>query len=78
MDNPKIRIESDGIRTEVYLDGEKVDSCISLDFHATVDDGIHVEWNGEKHKKDDNGKLVIENDDIVTEEFHYDSRKKAN
>ena len=77
MDNPKIRIESDGICTEVYLDGKRVNSCITLDFHATVEDGIHVTWNGAKHKKDENGKLVIENDDIVTEEFHYDSKEEV-
>lgn len=75
MDNPKIKIESDGVRTEVYLDGEKVDSCTSLNFHATVENGIHVTWNGTKHKKDESGHLIVENDEIMTEEFCYDSHK---
>lgn len=75
MENPKIRIESDGIRTYVYLDGKEVKHCTSLNFHANVDNGVYVQWNGTMLTEDENGHLIIENDEIVTKEFHYDSRK---
>lgn len=29
MDNPKLKIESDGTNTEVYFDGKKIESAIS-------------------------------------------------
>lgn len=36
MENPQIRIESDGHRTEFYINGEKVDNIKSLVFdHET-------------------------------------------
>lgn len=75
MDNPKIRIESDGMRTVVYIDGKKIERCTSLDFHANVDNGINIYWNGTMQKEDENGHLIIENDEIATEEFHYDSNE---
>lgn len=75
MDNPKIRIESDGIRTIVYLDGKEVERCMSLNFHANVENGVHVQWSGTRQKEDENGHLIIENDKISTEEFRYDSHK---
>jgi hypothetical protein len=75
MDSPKIRIESDGMRTVVYIDGKKIERCTSLDFHANVDNGIRVYWNGTTQKEDENGHLIIENDEIATEEFHYDSNE---
>lgn len=74
MDNPKIRIESDGIATIVYLNGERV-RCTSLDFHGDVAGGIHVEWDGIFIKEDENGKTLIENGEVVTEEFHYGNRE---
>lgn len=77
MDNPKIKIESDGICTKVYLDGEKIKNCTSINFHADVENGIHVQWNGTKHKEDENGHLIIENDEIAAEEFHYDNKENA-
>lgn len=73
MDNPKIKIESDGMRTFVYLDGKEIKHGTSINFHADVENGIHVQWNGTKHKEDENGHLIIENDEVATEEFCYDS-----
>ena len=32
MDNPKLKIESDGNNTEVYFDGKKIESAISVTF----------------------------------------------
>lgn len=75
MDNPKIKIESDGMRTVVYIDGKKIERCTSLDFRANVDNGIHVCWNGKTQKEDEGGHLIIENDEIATEEFRYDSNE---
>lgn len=73
MDNPKIKIESDGLRTEVWINGEKVKNCTQLDFHADVADGFHVKWSGKTNKCDESGRLCIENDEIVKEEFCYDN-----
>ncbi len=75
MENPKIKIESDGIRTIVYLDGKKVERCTSINFHADVEDSIRAQWSGTTQKEDENGHLIIENDEIATEEFHYDSHE---
>lgn len=77
MDNPKIRIESDGIRAIVYLDGKKVKHCTSIDFYGSVDGDIHIQWSGTTKKEDENGHLIIENDEIATEKFHYDSKENA-
>lgn len=76
MENPKIKIESDGITAKVYLNGEKI-SCPLLDFvfHGDVENGIHIKWDGVIHKLDENGITLVENDEIVTEEFHYDSKE---
>lgn len=74
MDNPKIRIESDGHFAEVYLDGEKI-RCASLDFHGAVGDDIHIKWDGVMQKLNENGDPRIENGEVATEEFHYDKRK---
>lgn len=74
MDNPKIRIESDGHFAEVYLDGTKV-RCTSLDFHGDVGETIHIKWDGVMQKRDEKGDPIIENHEVVTEEFHYDNYK---
>lgn len=74
MDNPKIRIESDGHFAEVYLDGKKV-GCTSLDFHGDVGETIHIKWDGVMQKRDEKGDPIIENHEVATEEFHYDSHK---
>lgn len=73
MDSPKIKIESDGIRAEVYIDGKEVKRCTSIDFHGYVDGGVHIQWSGTTQKEDKSGHLIIENDEIATEEFHYDN-----
>lgn len=75
MENPKIKIESDGIKTVVYLDGKKVERCTAINFHADVEDAIHVQWSGTTQKEDENGHLIVENDEIATEEFHYDNQE---
>lgn len=72
MDNPKIRIESNGICTEVYLDGEKI-RCTQLDFHGDVAGGLHINWKGLMQKLDENGNPYIENDEVATEKFQYNS-----
>jgi 3'-phosphoadenosine 5'-phosphosulfate sulfotransferase len=37
MENPKVRIESDGNVTEVYINGEKVKAGTMVDFHFRHD-----------------------------------------
>lgn len=76
MDNPKIRIESDGQTAEIHLDGEKIKSpLLDFSFHGDVEHGIHLKWDGVLHKLNENGMAYVENDEIATEEFHYDSKK---
>ena len=72
MENPKIRIESDGDITVVYIDGKRVKTR-NIEFSAklTKDSDRAVMWKGDFLKTDENGNAVIENDDIVTEEFGY-------
>lgn len=72
MDNPKIRIESDGDITIVYLGGKRVKTR-NIEFSAklTPKSDKAVMWKGDFLKTDEKGDAVIENDDIVTEEFCY-------
>ena len=77
MDNPKIRIESDGVTAVVYLNGEKI-RCTSLDFHGDADENrIYIKWDGTMQIADENGNPIIRNGMLVTEEFHYDSSEAA-
>lgn len=72
--NPKIKIESDGDKAHIYFDGKEI-PCTSIDFHGDVENGLHIEWHGTMNKYDGNGMPYVKDDEIVTEEFHYDSRK---
>lgn len=78
MDNPKIRIESDGNFVELYLNGEKVKSqLIDFRFHANVkNQKISIEWGGLIAVEDESGSPVIKHDNIMTENFYYDSNDK--
>lgn len=75
MDNPRIKIESDGNTATIYIDGEKVKGkMVDLHFHGDVDDGIHIAWDYEIIKEDENGMPLVENNEIVTEKHHFDNR----
>lgn len=74
MDRPTIKIESDGITAKVYLNGEHI-KCTSLDFHGDIENGLHIKWDGVMQKRDEKGDPIIENHEVVTEEFHYDNHK---
>lgn len=67
MENPKVRIESDGHITEVYINGKKVDRATMIDFHFHAEPHT-VECEYEKYKSDENGHLIVENDEIVKEQ----------
>lgn len=72
----KIRIESDGKTAVVYLNGERIKSpLLDFSFHGDVENGIHIKWDGVMQKLDENGMPYVENDEVATEEFHYDSHK---
>lgn len=74
MDNPKIRIESDGKTAEVYLNENKI-RCTEIDFHGDVENGLRIKWDGVMNITDESGKTTIKNGEVVTEEFHYDSQE---
>lgn len=61
MDNPKLRIESDGAITEVYIDGKKVDKATMADFtfHA---DPQYVECEIERILLNDDGSIRLNKD----------------
>lgn len=67
MQNPKIRIESDGHVTEVWIDGEKVSknaTMLDFNFHA---EPLQVYCEIEKYKLDKDGNKIIENDEMLKE-----------
>lgn len=64
MENPKLRIESNGTVTEIYIDGVKIKNATECLFHAEI---LNVKCEIEKYKTDENGKIIIENDDTIKE-----------
>lgn len=65
MENPKIRIESDGRYTQVWVDGEKIsDRVCAIDFHAEPNE---VYCETEEYVKDKDGKHIIKNDEVLRE-----------
>jgi hypothetical protein len=38
MENPKIRIESDGKKTEIYYNGNIVEGCVAVTFTHEIDE----------------------------------------
>lgn len=76
IENPKIMIVSDGDITILHLNGEHVrGESVDFLFHADVDYGRIVRFDGVIQKKDENGHPVIENDEVARQKFHYDSRE---
>lgn len=61
MENPKLRIESDGAITEVYIDGKKVDKATmaNFSFHAEPQ---HVECEIERILLNDDGSIRLNKD----------------
>ena len=62
MENPKIRIESDGRITEVWIDGEKVSknaTMLDFNFHA---EPFQVYCEIERYELDKDGKIVKNNE----------------
>ena len=68
MENPKIRIESDGLVTEVYFEGEKIEKACLADFvfHA---EPMQVVCEVEKIKLDENGEIIFDGDEVVKEKL---------
>jgi len=65
MENPKIRIESDGHYTQVWVNGEKIsDRACAIDFHAEFQ---QVYCEIEKYVYDTDGNKVIVDDDALRE-----------
>ena len=58
MENPKLRIESDGSITEIYIDGKKVDKATMADFtfHAEPQ---YVECEIERILLNDDGSIRL-------------------
>ena len=76
MENPKLRIESDGRITEVYIDGKKVNRATMADFHFHAEP-FDVKFTYEKYATDKSGKIKIENNETVREihEMKFEKEK---
>lgn len=67
MKNPKIRIESDGHCTQVWVDGEKIsDRACMIDFRFYAEPN-EVYCETEEYVKDEDGKNIIKNNEVLTE-----------
>ena len=64
MINPKLRIESDGIITEIYIDGVKVERATECLFHA---EPVEVICNVEKFKIDKSENIVVKRNELAKE-----------
>lgn len=71
MENPKVRIESDGQKTEVYINGEKVKTGTMIDFHfrhdVFDDEPYRVTCALTQNVFNDDGLVVIKDNEIVTQ-----------
>ena len=79
MENPKIRIESDGQYTQVWVDGEKIsDRACMIDFRFYAEPN-EVYCETEEYVKDKDGKNIIKNDEVLRERVVIlDTTKKGN
>jgi len=64
MENPKLRIETDGKTTEIYIDGQQVLGACMLDIHA---EPFEVYCKLEKYKRDAEGQYIVEKDELLRE-----------
>lgn len=78
MDNPKIKIESDGKTAVIYLDGKNIPTTLlDFSFHGDVENGVHIKWDGIMYQLSENGVPLVQGDKVVTEKFNYDSREEV-
>lgn len=68
MENPIIKIESDGQTTEVYIDGKKIDLCTEFDFHADSD-GIRYTYRN--YKRNALGNPLVIGNELVSETHEF-------
>ena len=66
MENPKIRIESDGHITEVWIDGQKVEKATMADFEFHAEPW-EVYCELEKYQLDKDGEIIVKNDEPLKE-----------
>ena len=71
MENPKLKIESDGKTTEIYFDGKKIDSAYSICFNHTQGanatayvDTIILNENGTP-KRNENDQILIASNKLL-------------
>ena len=66
MENPKIRIESNGHITEVWIDGQKVEKATMADFEFHAEP-FTVYCELEKYQIGEKGNIIIENGEPLKE-----------
>lgn len=69
MEKPKIRIESDGYTTKVWIDGEKVSNkatMIDFVFHA---EPLQVYCEIEQYELDKDGNKIVKNNELLKEKM---------
>lgn len=74
MDNPKIVIMSDGITTELFVDGEKVNMATMADFHFHAEP-MQADFEYEKYVLNEDRMPKVNNNELVTEKqrIHFGS-----
>lgn len=68
MENPKIRIESNGHITEVWIDGQKVEKATMADFEFHAEPW-EVYCELEKYQLDKDGEIIVKNDEPLKEKI---------
>lgn len=68
MENPKIKIESDGNITEVWIDGQKVEKATMADFEFHAEP-FEVYCELEKYQLDKNRKIIVKNNELLKEKM---------
>ena len=74
MENPKLRIESDGFITEVYIDGEKVKYIASYDFHAEI---LKATCTIEKRIENEKGTIIPDTGKVKIENLDFAGKWKS-
>ena len=68
MENPKIKIESDGKYVHVWVDGEEIKDIVQMDFHASANEkGVDIICSYWKHVRTEGGRLLVLNNELITE-----------
>lgn len=68
MGNQTIRIESDGNRVNLWVDGEKVEDVVEINFHALAGSKSNqIECSYWRNARNYSGRILVLNNEVITE-----------